>query len=99
MPIAEDVVRRFCPVFVFHPDEKFFPCSIDYLLRGGELVTGETILQNPTQQMVPLFTTHYDLSVFGPKQDVLFPSELNGEAYFALNDLVEAQNNILYVGP
>ena len=52
MPISEDVVRRFCPVFVFHPDEKFFPCSIDYLLRGGELVTEETILRDPTQQML-----------------------------------------------
>ena len=50
MPIAEDVVRRFCPVFVFHPDERFFPCSIDYLLRGGKLYVGETILENPTQQ-------------------------------------------------
>lgn len=37
MSVPLDVVKTFCPALVFHPDEKFFPCSIEYLLDKSSL--------------------------------------------------------------
>lgn len=35
--VSIDVVKRYAPVFQFHPDEPCFPCSIEYLLQGATL--------------------------------------------------------------
>ena len=51
MPITIDVVKKYSPVLYFHPDEHFFPCSIEYLLSNSNLtnsLTGQTI-PNPNQ--------------------------------------------------
>lgn len=29
------VVKKFCPKLVFHPDEEYFPCSIEHLLQNS----------------------------------------------------------------
>ena len=31
------VAKRYAPVVVFHEQEQYFPCSIEYLLTGGLL--------------------------------------------------------------
>ena len=35
--VSLDIVKRYAPVFQFHPDEKTFPCSIEHVLEGGTL--------------------------------------------------------------
>lgn len=45
-----DVLKRFAPVFHLHPQEEFFPCSVDRFLAGAELLdahTGQTELSPP----------------------------------------------------
>ena len=32
-----EIIRRYAPVFRFHPDEQTMPCSIEYLLQGATL--------------------------------------------------------------
>jgi len=35
--VSTDVVKRYAPVFRFHPNEPTFPCSIEYLLKGATM--------------------------------------------------------------
>ena len=54
MTISIDVVRQFAPLIYFHTNERFFPCSIEYLLQGATLNdrnAGQS-LANPTQGML-----------------------------------------------
>ncbi|KAF2279273.1 uncharacterized protein EI97DRAFT_481558 [Westerdykella ornata] len=37
MPIPIDVVEKWAPSIKFHPNEKAFPCSIEYMLQNGSL--------------------------------------------------------------
>ena len=60
MPVSVpvDIVKKFCPVLVFHPEEKFLPCSIEYLLSRSDLryrnfgfpnpITGQTSSSTPS---------------------------------------------------
>jgi hypothetical protein len=36
-PLPLDVVKKYSPVFQFHPDERCFPCSIEHLLHNSVL--------------------------------------------------------------
>lgn len=50
----ETLAKKFAPAFYFHQYEQFFPCSIEYLLKGSALIQRESsdpiIIENPTQQ-------------------------------------------------
>jgi hypothetical protein len=35
--VSLDVVKQYAPVLRFHPNEKYFPCSIEFLLQNGWL--------------------------------------------------------------
>lgn len=37
-PLPLDVVKKYSPVFQFHPDERCFPCSIEHLLDNSVLL-------------------------------------------------------------
>src|SRR5262245_49633781 len=37
MSVSIDLVKRFCPVVFFHEHERFFPCSIEHLVRNSTL--------------------------------------------------------------
>jgi hypothetical protein len=48
-----ETIRQFCPEFRFHPNEKSFPCSIEYLLNDSVLYDREKpefSIVNPTQR-------------------------------------------------
>src|SRR5271170_7518200 len=36
-PLPLDIVKKYSPVFQFHPDERCFPCSIEHLLHKSVL--------------------------------------------------------------
>jgi ubiquitin len=36
-PIPIDIVKKYAPIFRFHPNEPYFPCSVEYLLQGATL--------------------------------------------------------------
>ena len=54
MTLDLETVIRYSPVFVFHEQEKYFPCSIEHLLKGSTLHIaqdekgGFSQLENPT---------------------------------------------------
>ena len=37
MPVSLDLIKHYAPVFLFHQDERYFPCSIEHLLLNGTL--------------------------------------------------------------
>ena len=37
-PLPLEIVKRYSPVFQFHPDERLFPCSIEHLLHNSVLL-------------------------------------------------------------
>ncbi len=57
--ISQDVIRQFCPEFRFHPQEKAWPCSIEYLLQGATLLDNDDAsfaIENPSPE--DLYTYH-----------------------------------------
>jgi hypothetical protein len=58
MPFPLNIVKKFSPVFQFHENERFFPCSVDYLLQDsvllyrnftfGRPIVGQTSSSTPT---------------------------------------------------
>lgn len=51
--VPHDVILRFAPDVYFHKNEKYFPCSIDYLLTGSTIKdrnNPDWSVANPTQQ-------------------------------------------------
>lgn len=37
MPVSLDIVKKYSPVYRFHENERYFPCSIEHLLEGSTL--------------------------------------------------------------
>jgi hypothetical protein len=35
---SDDLLIKYSPILYFHPDEKYFPCSVDWLLQNSRLV-------------------------------------------------------------
>lgn len=35
---SNDLIKKYSPILYFHPDEKYFPCSVDWLLQNSKLV-------------------------------------------------------------
>lgn len=60
MPVTPDDIKRFAPTLRFHPDEKFFPCSIEYLLQDSIFFYGSSTKANPSQQDLIDLTANLD---------------------------------------
>lgn len=41
-----ELLAKFLPKFIFHPDEAYFPCSIDYYLQNCQLYQNENLYKN-----------------------------------------------------
>lgn len=68
-------VARVAPVVLFHPEEPYLPCSVEYLLAQGTLLdgAGAAIKDNPTQEDLA------DHAQDGSRV-VINPSQYTGEA-------------------
>jgi hypothetical protein len=78
-----DLVQQFAPTIVFHPDEIFLPCTIEYILANA------TLKAKPAMQIA-------NQSISGSNgSDGAIPSyaEMNGVLYLAYQDL----NNTIWL--
>ena len=41
--LSLDIAKKFAPTLVFHPNEPFLPCSVEHLLKNGELKVHTTL--------------------------------------------------------
>lgn len=50
--ISLETLARFSPIVFFHPEEKYFPCSIESILRNSTLIDedNEIILEKPSEE-------------------------------------------------
>lgn len=58
LQVALTDATRFAPVVHFHPFERYFPCSIEYLLGGSTLVLGDE--REVTATAAALFDARHD---------------------------------------
>ena len=64
------LAEKLCPIVYFHPDEKYFPCSVEYYLRNSDLYRGNVFLKPSPQKM--------DLTVYNSSDDHLNIKEFTG---------------------
>jgi hypothetical protein len=74
--ITVDVVKKYAPVLKFHPDEKYFPCSIEHLMHGAVLKYRNFLLPTMINGLQPESPA---LTVFKGQLLVAYP---NGSQFF-----------------
>jgi hypothetical protein len=81
----ESLIKKYNPIIYFHPEEKYFPCSIDWLLKNSTLVDFNTIpetkIKSPTNRDMYETSKKYNFKSFTNGDQILsFGNELyNGE--------------------
>jgi hypothetical protein len=45
----EQLLKNYCPIMKFHPDEKYFPCTIEYYLKNSKLLLNGMVIKNYNQ--------------------------------------------------
>lgn len=102
----ESLIQKYNPIVYFHPDEKYFPCSIEWLLRNSTLVdfntTPETKIKSPTNRDMFEISKKYGFKSFTNGDQILsFGNELyNGQ--IPVRDvpcyvLIKRKNDKLYI--
>jgi hypothetical protein len=64
----DSLIRKFTPIVYLHPEEKYYPVDIDWLLKHSELVdfNTNTRIKSPSQRDLYNISKKYD---FGPRKD------------------------------
>jgi hypothetical protein len=91
----EALINKFSPVLYFHSNEKYFPCSIDWLLKYSTLIdfNTNTRIYNPTQQDLYDISKKYDFKRVGEGEVVLSFGE---EVYRGQQPLTDVPCYVLY---
>ncbi len=99
MTIPSDLALRYCPRVVFHPNEEFFPCSIEFLLTNAALYDPNVSapIRNPTQQDL---AAHAAANCYVDIAESQYPGQgTNAPMYYAVQeygDLVRIHYIMLY---
>lgn len=102
--ISLDVVKKYAPLLQFHPNEIFFPCSIEYLLQGSILRDHNNDkwgIPNPTQADLQQYNEdHYYVDINPAQYHGMFTSrKITAPMYYAVQaftDIVEITYIFLY---
>ncbi len=64
----DNLVTKFTPIIYLHPDEKYYPVDVDWLLKNSELVdfNDNTRIKSPSQRDLYSIASKYG---FGPRKD------------------------------
>jgi hypothetical protein len=103
-PITTEQAARFAPLVSFHVNEKYFPCSIDWLLEHAELrKTDDSFrIQNPTQADLAEFSApeyYLDVHARGFPGEPLVDNQVAAPMYVAAqewDDCIEITYVMLY---
>jgi hypothetical protein len=63
---VEEIARRMAPKIRFHPDEQFYPCSVDWFLNRCSIVTGAASLDYSEHNINFQLPPEMKLKIAGP---------------------------------
>lgn len=103
-------IRSHCPTFTFHPNEQFFPCSIEHLLQGSTLTQRargtqdnvEPVKSNPSPDELGDFVDgqkEYFVSIAPAQLQGHAPAgnSINAPVYVALVEVDDSFIDIYYI--
>jgi len=98
------LIKKYSPVLYFHSNEKYFPCSIDWLLQYSTLVdfNTKTRISKPTQKDLYDISKKYDFKRVGEGEVILSFNEDVFRGQQPLTDvpcyvITREQNNNIYI--
>lgn len=76
----ENLIQKWSPILYFHQDEKYFPCSMNWLLNHSKLVEyKENITENTKTVSETIFNKLTNMDLYSLSQSYNFKNKFNGD--------------------